>query len=61
MKLQNNIGNCDIHGNNLIFDAVANGNIEIITKVGSFKTKLNINQINEKGSTILHKELFKKQ
>ena len=49
------LGNCDIHGNNLIFDAIENGNIEIIRKVGSLK-EVNINQINEEKSTVLHKE-----
>ena len=53
------LGNCDIHGNNLIFDAVANGNLEIIKKVGSLK-QVNINQINENGNTILHKEIVLK-
>jgi ankyrin repeat protein len=47
--------NCDIHGNNLIFDAVANGNIDIIRKIGNID-KLNINQINNDGQVIMHKE-----
>lgn len=51
--------NCDIHGNNLIFDAVANGNLDIIKKVGSLK-EVDINQINEDGNTILHKEIVLK-
>ena len=50
------LNNCDINGNNLIFDAVANGNIEIIKKVGSLE-ELNINQVNRDGHTILHKDL----
>jgi ankyrin repeat protein len=49
------LSNCDIHGNNLIFDAVANGNIDIIRKIGALE-KVNINQINEDGNTIMHKE-----
>lgn len=53
------LGNCDIHGNNLIFDAVANGNIDIIKKVGALK-EVNINQINNDGNTILHKEIVLK-
>lgn len=50
-----NLSNCDIHGNNLIFDAVANGNIDIIRKIGTID-KININQINVDGQTIMHKE-----
>ena len=53
------LGNCDIHGNNLIFDAVANGNIDIIKKVGALK-EVNINQVNNDGNTILHKEIVLK-
>ena len=49
------LSNCDIHGNNLIFDAVANGSLDIIKKIGS-KKEININQINEDGNTVLHKE-----
>ena len=55
VQVTNALGNCDIHGNNLIFDAVANGNIDIIKKIGSLK-EVNINQINDDGNTILHKE-----
>jgi ankyrin repeat protein len=47
--------NCDIHGNNLIFDAVANGSMDIIRKIGAIK-EININQINNDGDTIMHKE-----
>lgn len=59
IEVTNNLGNCDIHGNNLIFDALANGNLEIIKKVASLP-QVNINQINEEGSTILHKEIVLK-
>ena len=55
IEVTKNLSNCDINGNNLIFDAVANGNIEIITKVGSLK-QVNINQINAEGNTVLHSE-----
>jgi ankyrin repeat protein len=55
IQVTSSLSNCDIHGNNLIFDAVANGNIDIIKKIGSID-KININQINEDGNTILHKE-----
>lgn len=50
-----NLSNCDIHGNNLIFDAVASGDTDLIKKVASTK-KVNLNQINEDGDTVLHKE-----
>ena len=53
------LGNCDVHGNNLMFDALANGNLEIIKRIGSLK-QVNINQINENGNTILHKEIVLK-
>ena len=55
LQITTSLSNCDIHGNNLIFDAVANGNIEIIKKIGSID-KININQVNNHGNTILHKE-----
>lgn len=55
LEVTSSVANCDIHGNNLIFDAVANGSMEIIKKIGSIDT-ININQINEDGNTILHKE-----
>lgn len=50
------INNCDIHGNNLIFDAIANGNEEIIIKIAKNK-KVNLNQMNEDGQTVLYKDL----
>ncbi len=56
IQVSKNYGNCDIHGNNLIFDAVANGNMDIIRKVGSLK-EVNINQMNEDRTTVLHKEV----
>lgn len=55
LQVTTSISNCDIHGNNLIFDAVANGSIEIIKKIGAIG-KIDINQVNEDGNTILHKE-----
>ena len=55
LQVTTSISNCDIHGNNLIFDAVANGSIEIIKKIGAID-KIDINQVNEDGNTILHKE-----
>lgn len=55
IQVTTNLSNCDIHGNNLIFDAVANGSLEIIKKIGAIKD-ININQVNEDGNTILHKE-----
>lgn len=55
LQVTTSISNCDIHGNNLIFDALANGSIEIIKKIAAID-KININQINEDGNTILHKE-----
>lgn len=59
IEVTSNLGNCDIHGNNLIFDAVANGNLEIIKKVASLK-EVDLNQINEEGNTVLHKEIVLK-
>lgn len=56
IQVSKNYGNCDIHGNNLIFDAVSNGNMDIIRKVGSLK-EVNINQMNEDRTTVLHKEV----
>ena len=55
IEVTGNLSNCDIHGNNLIFDAIANGSIDIIRKIGSID-EININQINEDGQTIMHKE-----
>ena len=55
LQVTTSISNCDIHGNNLIFDALANGSIEVIKKIAAID-KININQINEDGNTILHKE-----
>lgn len=49
------LNNSDIHGNNLIFDAVANGSKELIEKVIKNKS-ININKLNNAGNTILHKE-----
>ena len=55
IEVTGNLSNCDIHGNNLIFDAIANGSIDIIRRIGSID-KININQINVDGQTIMHKE-----
>ena len=55
IQVSSALSNCDIHGNNLIFDAVANGSLDIIRRVGSIEN-FNINQINEDGQTIMHKE-----
>ena len=55
LEVTSNISNCDIHGNNLIFDAIANGNFELIKKIASID-KIDINQVNEEGHTVLHKE-----
>ena len=55
LQLTSNISNCDVHGNNLIFDAIANGNFELIKKIASID-KIDINQVNEDGHTVLHKE-----
>ena len=55
IEVSGNLSNCDIHGNNLIFDAIANGSIDIIRRIGSID-KININQINVDGQTIMHKE-----
>ena len=55
LEVTSNISNCDIHGNNLIFDAIANGNFELIKKIASID-KIDINQVNEDGHTVLHKE-----
>lgn len=52
--------NCDIHGNNLIFDALANGSLDVIKKIGLLKKDININQINEDGNCILHKEIVQR-
>lgn len=49
------LNNADIHGNNLVFDAVANGSKELIEKVIKHKS-IDINKINKAGNTILHKE-----
>lgn len=50
------LNNADFRGNNLFFDALANGNLDLISKIGSLSKDININQINEEGHTILHKE-----
>ena len=55
LQVTSNISNCDVHGNNLIFDAIANGNFELIKKIASID-KIDINQVNEDGHTVLHKE-----
>lgn len=59
IEITSSKGNCDIHGNNLIFDAIANGNLDIIKKVALLK-EVDINQINEDGNTVLHKEIVLK-
>ena len=53
------LNNADIHGNNLVFDAVANGNKELIERVIKNKS-ININRVNNAGNTILHKEAILK-
>lgn len=55
LQISSNISNCDIHGNNLMFDAIANGSYELIKKIAT-NDKVDINQVNEQGFTILHKE-----
>ena len=50
-----NLNNVDIYGNNLIFDAIANGNTELIEKVINTKS-IDINKINNEGNTVLHKD-----
>ncbi|MBP7741979.1 MAG: ankyrin repeat domain-containing protein [Aliarcobacter sp.] len=55
LQVTSNISNCDIHGNNLIFDAIANGSFELIKKIAALD-EIDINQVNEEGHTILHKE-----
>lgn len=50
-----NIGNQDVYGNNLIFDAIANGSRDIIKRVANLDS-ININHRNKKGNTVLHKE-----
>lgn len=53
------INNCDTYGHNLIFDALANGDIDTIIKITKLKN-LNINQKNNDGNTVLHKEIILK-
>lgn len=55
IHVTSSLSNCDIHGNNLFFDAIANGSMDIIRKIGAIEN-IDINQINEDGNTILHKE-----
>lgn len=50
-----NVNNQDIYGNNLIFDAIANGSRDIIKKVADIES-ININHRNKKGNTVLHKD-----
>lgn len=54
-----NLNNADIHGNNLVFDAVSNGSRDLIEKVIK-NNEIDINQINNEGNTILHKEVILK-
>ncbi len=49
------LNNSDSHGNNLIFDAIANGSKEFIDKVIKNK-EIDINKVNNEGNSILHKE-----
>ena len=51
----NNINNADIYGNNLIFDAISNGDINIIDLIINHGS-IDINKINNDGHTILHKD-----
>ncbi len=53
------LNNSDTDGNNVIFDAVANGNIEIIKNIAS-KKNVNLNHINNNGDTVLQKEIVLK-
>lgn len=55
--LQNtkNLNNSDIYGNNLIFDVISNGNIDLINTIINNKN-IDINKINNNGYTILHKD-----
>lgn len=55
LKKSKNLDNCDVYGNNIIFDAIANGNKDLIKKIAQ-NQKVNINQINKEGNTILQKE-----
>lgn len=50
-----NVNNVDNYGHNLVFDAVSNGDIEIIRKIANSET-ININQIDNDGKTILHQK-----
>ena len=59
LQITRTVSNCDIYGNNLIFDAISNGNIDIIKRIASIK-EININQINNDGNTILHKDIVLK-
>ena len=54
-----NLNNADIHGNNLVFDAVSNGSKDLIEQVIQNKS-IDINKVNEEGNTILHKEVVLK-
>lgn len=59
LQITHTVSNCDVYGNNLIFDAIANGSIDIIRRIASIK-EININQINNDGNTVLHKEIVLK-
>lgn len=51
----NSFTNCDINGNNVLFDAIISGNINIIKKLVSLQ-KIDLNHKNIAGNTILHLE-----
>ena len=50
-----NVNNCDIYGNNLIFDAVSNGDKDLISKISKLNN-INKNQKNKEGKTVLNVE-----
>lgn len=49
------LNNKDKYGNNLIFDALANGNVDLIEKIAKHE-KIDINCINKNKETILNKK-----
>jgi ankyrin repeat protein len=51
-----NLNNADSHGNNIVFDAIANGNPGLINEVINNK-EIDINHVNNDGNTILHKDV----
>lgn len=55
LKKTKKIDNLDIHRRHVMFDAVSNGDIQLISKVLQNK-ELNLNQIDVNGDTILHQK-----